>query len=52
METVVSYMFQFNVDTVDIWYVASTSGPKPSLFKLCVWGQKWAGPGGHMFYIG
>ena len=28
------------------------SGPLPSLFKLCPWGQKWAHPWGHMFYIG
>ena len=33
-------------------YVASSSGPLPSLFKLNPWGQKWPHPGGHMFYIG
>ena len=37
---------------LDIWYVASTSEPLPSLFKLCLWGQKWVHLGGHMFYIG
>ena len=37
---------------LNIWYVASSSGPLPSLFKLCSWCQKWARPGGHMFYIG
>ena len=31
---------------------ASDSGPLPSLFKLCPWGQKWARPWGHMFYKG
>ena len=34
------------------WYVASPSGPLPSLLKLCRWGQKLAHPRGHMFYIG
>ena len=35
-----------------IQYVASPSGPLPSVFKLAPWGQKWPRPGGHMFYIG
>ena len=35
-----------------IWYEASSSGHLPSLFKLWSVGQKWACPGGHMFYIG
>ena len=26
---------------VDILYIASPSGPLPSLFKLYPWGQKW-----------
>ena len=38
--------------SLDIWYVASTSGPLSSLFKLYPWGQKWSRPGGHIFYIG
>ena len=38
--------------SIDIWYVASTSRPLPNLFKLFPWGQKWARPGSHMFYIG
>ena len=34
-------------------YEASSSGPLPSLFKLCSWGQKFLPrPRGHMFYIG
>ena len=37
---------------LDIWYVASPSGPLPSLFKLYPWGQKWPCPGCQMFYIG
>ena len=37
---------------LDIWSIASPSGPLPSLFKLCPWGQKWPRPGSHMLYIG
>ena len=33
-------------------YEASSSGPLPSLFKLCSWGQKLPRPRGHVFYIG
>ena len=28
------------------------SGPLPSLFKLCPWGQKWPCPRDHMFNTG
>ena len=35
--------------SLDIWYVASPSGPLPSLFKWCPWGQNWPHPGGHKF---
>ena len=38
--------------SLDIKYVTSFSRPVPSLFKLCPWGQKTAGPGVHMFYKG
>ena len=34
-------------ESLDIWYLASPSGPLPSLP-----GQKWPHPGGHMIYIG
>ena len=34
-----------------IWFVGSSSGPLPTLFKLYPWDQKWASPGGHL-YIG
>ena len=27
-----------------MWYVTSSSGPLPSLFKLCSWGLKWPIP--------
>ena len=33
-------------------YLVSSSWPLPSLINLCPWDQKWAHPGGHMFYIG
>ena len=33
--------------TFDIWYIASPSGPVPSLFIWCPWGQNWPSPGGH-----
>jgi len=38
-----------------IWYITSSRGPLPKLFKLCPWGQNWPHPGGHNFtlnYIG
>ena len=41
-----------NLKIVDIWYVASPSGPLPSLFKLSPLAQKWRQLGGHMFNIG
>ena len=28
----------------DIWYASSSSGPQPSLFKLCPWSLKWPCP--------
>ena len=34
-----------------IFGIVASSGPLPSLFKLCHRGQKWPYPGGHMFYI-
>ena len=37
--------------SLDIWYVASSSRPLPSLFKLWPRGQKWLHPMGHIFYI-
>ena len=36
----------------DIWYVASSSGPVPSLFKLCPWDHELPHPRSHMFNIG
>ena len=37
--------------SLNIWYIASSSGPLPKLLKLSPWGQKWPRPGGHLFYI-
>jgi len=34
-----------------IWYIASSRGPLPKLFKLCPWGQNWPRPGGHNFTL-
>jgi len=36
---------------VYIWYIASSWGPLPKLFKLCPWGQNWPRPGGHSFTL-
>jgi len=33
------------------WYIASSRGPIPKLFKLCPWGQNWPRPGGHNFTL-
>ena len=34
-----------------IWYIASSRGPLPKLFKLCPWGQNCSCPGGHNFTL-
>jgi len=34
-----------------IWYIASSEGPLPKLFKLCPWSQNWPCPGGHNFTL-
>ena len=44
--------FSETTRSFDIWYVASHSGPLPSLFKYYPWGQKWPCPRGHMFNTG
>jgi len=33
------------------WYIASSRGPLPKLFKLCRWGQNCTRPGGHNFTL-
>ena len=34
-----------------IWYIASSRGPLPKLFKLCPWGQNRPRLGGHNFTL-
>ena len=34
-----------------IWYIASSRGPLPELYKLCPWGQNWPRRGGHNFTL-
>ena len=34
-------LYNHKAKSFDIWSVASPSGPLPSLFKSCPWGQKW-----------
>jgi len=34
-----------------IWYIASSRGPRPKLFKLCPWGQNWLRPEDHNFTL-
>ena len=36
---------------INIWYIASSRGPLPKLFKLCLWGQNWPRPGRHNFTL-
>ena len=45
------FVWNHKAQSLDIGYIASPSGPLPSLFKLCPWGQKWPARG-NMFYIG
>ena len=41
----------YDLKAIYIWYLASPSGPLPSLFKLSLWGRKLPRPWGHMFDI-
>ena len=41
-------LWRWKANSFDIWYVASTSRPLPSLSIWCPWGQNWPRPGGHM----
>jgi len=34
-----------------IWYIASSWGPLPKLFKLCPWVHNWPSPGDHNFTL-
>ena len=41
----------YKAQSFHIWYIASSRGPLPKLFKLCPWGQIWPCPGGHNFTL-
>ena len=41
----------YKAQSFHIWFIASSRGPLPKLFKLCSWGQNWPRPGGHNFTL-
>jgi len=41
----------YKAQSFHIWYIASSRGPLPKLFKLCPWGQNLPRPGGHNFTL-
>jgi len=42
-------VWNYKAQSFHIWYIASSRGPLPKLFKLCPLGQNWPLPGGHNF---
>jgi len=40
-------VWNYEAQSFNIWYIASSRGPLPKLFKLCPLGQNWPRPGGH-----
>ena len=44
-------VWNYKAQSFQIWYIASSWGPLPKLFKLCPWGQNWPRPGGHNFTL-
>jgi len=44
-------VWNYKAQSFHIWYIASSRGPLPKLFKLCPWGQNWPCPGGHNFTL-
>ena len=44
-------VWNYKAQSFHIWYIASSRGPLPKLFKLCPWGQNWPSPGGHNFTL-
>ena len=42
-------VWNYKTQSFHIWYIASSRGPLPKLFKLCPWGRNWPCPGGHNF---
>jgi len=48
-------LWNIKAQSFHIWYIPSSRGPLPNLFKFCPWGQNWPLPRGHTFtlnYIG
>jgi len=43
--------YRYKAQSFHIWYIASSRGPLPKLFKLCPLGQNWPRPGGHNFTL-
>jgi len=45
-------VWNYKAKSFHIWYIASSRGPLPKLFKLYPWGQNWPDPGGgHNFTL-
>ena len=44
-------VWNYKAQSFHIWYIASSRGPLPKLFKLCPWDQNWPRPGGHNFTL-
>jgi len=36
-----NFVCNYKAQSFHIWYIASSRGPLPKLFKLCPWGQNW-----------
>jgi len=45
------FLRNYKAQCFHIWYIASSRGPLPKLFKLCPWGQNWPRHGGHTFTL-
>jgi len=43
--------WNYKAQRFHIWYIASSRGTLPKLFKLCPWGKNWPCPGGHNFTL-
>jgi len=44
-------VWNYKAQSFHIWYIASSRGPLPKLFKLCRWGQNWPRPGDNNFTL-
>jgi len=44
-------VWNYKAQSFHNWYIASSRGPLPKLFKLCPWGQNWPRSGGHNFTL-